>query len=126
MLLFQVPDHVGEVISGGGEPLLGSSLGDAPDAVGGEVGEVPAGDEPPEGADPRMLCELAEGVHRQHLGGVELLLNPLFRFVGHLPADDSPLAVLEVQEPEGLPLPPPPPLEPLLGHYRPCEPLVDG
>ena len=55
MLLFEVLNHIGKVVSCLGEPLLGSRLRNATGGVCGEIGEIPAGDESAQCADPGML-----------------------------------------------------------------------
>lgn len=120
-------NHVREVVPGLGEPLLGAGLRNSPGVVGGEVGEIPARDEPAEGADPGMPGELAERVDGQELPGLQPLLNPLFSFIRRLAGDGEPRALGEVQEDERAPALPgfAGPSQPFMGDIRPLLVLVN-
>ena len=53
-------------------------------------------------------------------------MNSLLFFVGLVSGDHLALAVLEIEEPEGLSLRSSPPLQPLLGDKRAGRAFVDG
>jgi len=125
ILFLEVLDDVGQVIAGGREAFLRTGLGHRASLIGGEIGEVPSGDEPAQRTHARMPGELAQGADSQHLWSGQPFLDALIALIGHLAADYASGAALKIEEPERLAPLAAPPLEPLGRYKRPLHVLID-
>src|SRR5438067_2274584 len=118
MLLGQVLDHIGDVVTGSGEPLLRSGFGLPAGLVDREVRHIPTGDEVPQRRYARVIGELPERVDGDQVWRVQWNLNSGVSLIRPLSTDGAPLTLSIIEEAERLAVLAPPPLQRLLDHHR--------
>lgn len=126
MPLVKVLDDVGQVVAGAGHALLWAGLGLTARSVGREIRHVPTGDEVAKCGNARMLGKLTERVHGQQIGRAERHVNALVSVVGLFAANRFAFTLPVVQEPEGRPIAPAFPVQPLFNHHRASASFIDG
>src|SRR4028119_1883371 len=125
MLLLQVLDDIGQVVTSGRQTFLRTGFGDSPGAVGTQIGKVPPGDETPQSGDSRMLCELPQRIDRDRFGRAQALNDTFTLLIRHLTGHDTPRPFSKIEKPERSSERLSIPVKPLLGHEGTFGVLVD-